>query len=94
VADNAEITGRVHLKEGSSIGKLKTDSNSIYIGKWDTVNYKPPTAFMSSGTLNHDYKIGGHEASNWVFGAGDKFGVTTDGALYATKGKIGGWQMV
>lgn len=94
VADNAEITGKVRLKNGSSIGELKTDSNSIYIGKWDITNRNPPTAFMSSGTLNREYKIGGHEASNWVFGAGDKFGVTTDGALYATKGKIGGWQMV
>lgn len=91
VAQKAEIFGKMELRTGSKIGTLKTDSNSIYIGEWNKNNAKAPDAFMSDGVLNNSYTIGGYSAQNWVFGAGDSFGVTKEGNLYATKGRIGGF---
>lgn len=82
----ATVSGKIHLKTGSSIGGWKTDVNSIYSGTWG----KNPTnlVFMctgSTGTVN----IAGRSES-WVFGAAPNFGVTKTGEMYCSAGKIGG----
>lgn len=90
---NADIEGKVALSTGSSIGSFKTDGNSIYNGKWDDSGGTPPNVFMCKGSSN-SYKIGGSEQiSGWAFGAGTSFGVTKDGELYASAGKIGSWSI-
>ena len=89
----AEIDGTVHLKNGSSIGAFSTDNNSIFSGSWGASGTTPPTVFMCSGSGN-SYSIGGSERiSGWAFGSGTTFGVTNDGAMYTSKGKIGGWDI-
>ncbi len=90
------------ITKGSTIAGWNIDNNSIYktpTGK----GYKDGT-FMSTGTGN-SYIIGGSGSiSGWVFGAGGKFGVTKDGAVYANdvhlqgeidaqSGTIGGWDI-
>lgn len=90
---SADIDGVVHLNNGSSIGVFKTDNNSIFSGTWGASGTTPPTVFMCTGSGNR-YSIGGSESiSGWAFGAGKTFGVTNDGALYASSGLIGGWKL-
>lgn len=89
----ADIDGKVHLNSGSSIGVFSTDNNSIFSGTWGTSGTTPPTVFMCTGSSN-SYSIGGSEQiSGWAFGAGKTFGVTNEGAIYATSGLIGGWTL-
>ena len=90
---NADIEGKVALSTGSSIGPFTTDGNSIYNGTWGASGGTPPNVFMCKGS-SRSYKIGGSDQiSGWAFGAGTSFGVTKDGALYASSGKIGGWSI-
>lgn len=102
-AKNVTISGVLTAGSGSSIGGLKTDSNSIYFGTWATPT--PPTVFMSTGSgYSNPYTICGRSGMDWCFGAGSSFGVTNAGALYgsdvhltgeitALSGKIGGWNV-
>lgn len=88
-AKNAEITGVLSAGVGSSLGGFKVDSNSLYNGSWGS---STPTVFMCTGSTG-SYTLGGRYGSGWAFGAGSNFGVTTSGALYASSGKIGGWNI-
>lgn len=84
-AENVDINGVVKLKDGSQIGNFKTDSNSIYTGEWITTTpTKAPDAFMSTGSLNSEYNIAGKSSNRWVFGAGNKFGVTKEGNVFTS----------
>lgn len=88
------------IAKGATIAGWNIDSNSIY--KHDGT-YGQGT-FMCTGTSN-SYSIGGSDSiSGWVFGAGGKFGVTKEGAVYAddvhltgkitaTSGSIGLWKV-
>lgn len=81
VAKKATIIGVLTCSEGSEVGGFKTDGNSIF--KTPAGSSYGKGTFMSTGTTNK-YKIGGSdEIPGWVFGAGGKFGVTKDGAVYA-----------
>jgi hypothetical protein len=93
----AEITSSGMLKcrkatigVGSSIGGFKTDSNSLFKGNWTST--KTPTVFMCTGSTGN-LTLAGRTGDGWCFGAGENFGVTIDGDLYAARGKIGGWNM-
>lgn len=87
--DGSKLT----IKEGSTIAGWDIDENSIYKG----TNFGTST-FMCTGSLGA-YSIGGSGSlSGWVFGAGGKFGVTKQGAvwcsdIHATGGVIGGWHI-
>lgn len=87
--DGSKLT----IKEGSTIAGWDIDENSIYKG----TNFGTST-FMCTGSLGA-YSIGGSGSlSGWVFGAGGKFGVTKQGAvwcsdIHATGGDVGGWQI-
>lgn len=102
-AKNATISGVLTAGSGSSIGGLKSDSNSIYFGAWSSPT--PPTVFMSTGSgYQNPYTICGRSGKDWCFGAGTKFGVTNAGVLYGTdvhlsgeinakSGKVGDWNV-
>jgi hypothetical protein len=70
------------------------DENSIYqnSGTWES------GTFMCTGSSGY-YTIGGSGyLNNWVFGAGQKFGVTKTGAvwcsdIHSTGGTVGGWHI-
>ena len=85
--DGSKLT----IKGGSTIAGWDIDENSIYKG----TNFGTST-FMCTGSLGA-YSIGGSGSiSGWVFGAGGKFGVTKQGAvwcsdIHATGGTVGGW---
>lgn len=83
------------ITEGASIAGWYVDNNSICKipsgGNWGA------GTFMCTGSL-YPYSIGGSgEINGWVFGAGGRFGVTSDGevycsALHATDGCVlGKW---
>ena len=90
------------ITKGSTIAGWNIDNYSIFKTP-DGKTYKDGT-FMHVGTATK-YSIGGSdEISGWVFGAGGKWGVTKEGAMYgedvhlqgditATGGNIGGWHI-
>ena len=90
------------ITKGSTIAGWNIDNRSIYKTP-DGKSYKDGT-FMHIGTETK-YNIGGSEKiPGWVFGAGGKWGVTKDGAMYgddvhltgevnASEGTIGDWHI-
>ena len=83
-----------------NIAGFNFDNNSISKGDWSPyirneqgVIIKgtgiPAKIFMSTGT-GGEYEICGHSTTGWVLGAGNKFGVTGDGTLYASGAVITG----
>ena len=91
------------VSQNGIIGGWTLDSDKLKSGTWGTSG----SVLMSSGytPTNADAKsIGGSpvEGNTWAFTAGDKFGVKTDGTLYASNGifsgtitalngQVGGW---
>ena len=86
---NASVTGILTASSGSSIGNFSTDNNSIFSGSWGA---STPKVFMCTGSTG-TYTLGGQKTSGWCFGAGSNFGVTTDGNVYCSGGKIGGFDI-
>lgn len=90
------------IKKGAVIAGWDVDGNSIF--KKPAGGTYGQGTFMSTGTDN-SYAIGGSDKiPGWVFGAGGKFGVTKDGAVYAndvhltgeinaSEGTIGDWHI-
>ena len=88
--DSDRINGKtLVIEDGATISTWKIDENSIY----ENEGYWPQGTFMCTGSKGA-YSIGGSpEIPNWVFGAGGKFGVTREGAvwlsdLHATNGEF------
>ena len=67
---------------GGSIANWTIGADALYTGNDDE-----PTLYL--GTTGKTATIGNTERSDLVFKAGSNFGVTSEGAIYATKGKIG-----
>lgn len=86
-AGNAYFSGTLVSSSGK-IGGFSLSENSIQngsLGKSDGV-------LICTGT-NSSASIGGSDSINgWCFTASNTFGVTKTGALYATSGKIGGFE--
>lgn len=77
------------------LGGFYVDENSIYKGTWGQAG----SVMFCTGTSTAK-SIGGSPAtvSGWTFTAGNSFGVTSAGAVYANNitiatGKIGGWNI-
>lgn len=87
-ATSANISGTIKATSGriGADGEGWTiDDNSLYYGD----DFASATAFLCTGS-NTSMTIGGHTGSGWVFKAGSKFGVTSDGALYCTSANLTG----
>lgn len=83
-ADNVYLNGTIVSKSGT-IGGFKIDNNSLTNGGWGIDN----SVMMCTGT-DDSKAIGGSDAINgWCFTAGSKFGVTKNGNMYSSSGKIG-----
>ena len=78
--------GAIYANSGK-IGGWTLDSNSLSNGTWGTAD----SVMLSTGTTTSKSIGGSSSISGWVITAGDKFGVTKAGAMYATSGKIAGW---
>ena len=88
-ANGANITGTIKADNGE-IGGFTINANSIVSGTWGSSG----SVMMCTGTGTQK-SIGGSASTvnGWCFTAGSKFGVTKDGALYSTSGKIGGFSI-
>lgn len=83
-ADNVYLNGTIMSNSGT-IGGFKIDNNSLTNGGWGIDN----SVMMCTGT-DDSKAIGGSDAINgWCFTAGSKFGVTKNGNMYSSSGKIG-----
>lgn len=76
--------------KSSKLGCVKVDENSLYIGSWGGSPRKTPDVFMCSGSSTYQSLGGSGSINGWCFGAGDNFGVTKEGKMYCSAGKIGG----
>ena len=85
-ATGANISGKIIADDGE-IGGFTIDSNSIHNGTFGNSG----SVMMCTGSSGSKNIGGSGSISGWCFTAGDKFGVTTSGALYSTSGKIGGF---
>ena len=87
-SDNAFLKGTIIATSGT-IGGFTLSTNSIQNGTFG----QDGSVMMSLGS-NNSASIGDSGNINgWTFTAGSKFGVTKNGAMYATSGKIGGFTL-
>lgn len=87
-SDNAFLKGTIIATSGT-IGGFTLSTNSIQNGTFG----QDGSVMMCLGS-NNSVSIGGSGNINgWTFTAGSKFGVTKNGAMYATSGKIGGFNI-
>lgn len=100
IGSNFGVTtdGAIYASKGKIGGwVLKADSLVKY-GKNDDGTDKTALnkelasdqAFIQPSGSQDPYKIAGQEQAGWALAIGSNFGVTTNGTLYATAGKIGG----
>lgn len=80
-ATGANISGKIIADDGE-IGGFTIDSNSIHNGTFGNSG----SVMMCTGSSGSKDIGGSGSISGWCFTAGDKFGVTTSGALYSTSG--------
>lgn len=84
-ADNVYLNGTI-ISNSGQLGGFKIGANNLSNGIWGT----DKSVLMSIGTTENK-AIGGSSAiSGWCFTAGSKFGVTTNGDLYASNANISG----
>lgn len=82
------VTNKGYLYcNGGTIAGWTLDSNSLSNGTWGTAD----SVMLCTGTKNAKIIGGSTSISGWVITAGNTFGVTKAGAVYATSGKIAGW---
>lgn len=84
-ADNVYLNGTIVSNSGT-IGGFKIGTNDLSNGTWGT----DKSVLMSTGTTENKAVGGSSAISGWCFTAGSKFGVTTNGDLYASKATITG----
>lgn len=84
--DNGYFSG-VIVSHSGKIGGFTIGSTDLYNGTLGAAN----SVWMSIGTSGSANIGGSGSIANWAFTAGNTYGVTKSGALYATSGKIGGW---
>lgn len=98
IVKTANITGSLHAGGNITLGDWKIDENSLYYGD----KFSTAQCFLCTGS-KAEFEIGNSGSiSGWSLKAGDNFGVTSDGKLYANNadiighvyadnGNIGGW---
>lgn len=94
----ANITGVLTVKDAAGAVLLSAGGNAVQIAGWKANNHSlysgdnfaTAACFLSTGS-SVAMSIGGSPSiSGWMIKAGSKFGVTTDGVLYASDGYFKG----
>ena len=90
-ANSANITGTITetyitANNGGEIAGFTIDNNSIRFGTLGQNN----SVLMCIGSDNYADIGGSGNINGWTFASGSKFGVKTDGTLYAANAKISG----
>ena len=83
---NATVRGTI-ISSNGNIGGFTIDENSIRLGTLG----QDGSVWMCSGSETYANIGGSGSVNGWTFASGSKFGVKTDGSLYATAGSIGGF---
>ena len=91
-ANSANITGTITAtyitaNNGGEIAGFEIDNNSIRHGTLGQNN----SVLMCIGSDNYADIGGSGNTNGWTFASGSKFGVKTDGTLYAANAKISGY---
>ena len=89
-AKGVDITGKITASSGSIAG-WRIESSYLASGS-ATAPAANVLLLSPSGTTN-SYTIAGQAKTGWMITAGTTFGVNKDGGIYATFGKIGGWDI-
>lgn len=84
-ADNVYLNGTI-ISNSGQLGGFKIGTNNLSNGTWGT----DKSVLMSTGTTENKTVGGSSAISGWCFTAGSKFGVTTNGDLYASNANISG----
>jgi hypothetical protein len=74
---------------GGKIGGWTIDNDSLTIGDIGTNN----SYHMYTNNYPYEKLFGNTDPKNWALLIGQHFGVASDGCVYATGGKIGGWKL-
>ena len=92
IVQNDKTIFRV-AKEEVNLAGWKADSNTLHQGSFGAVGgmYLSSTGYFP--LINASYFGNPDTNAKWLIGAGSNFGVTTDGELYATAGRIGSMEI-
>lgn len=95
---SATITGVIHAQAGGSIAGWTINNSSLgkgVIGDDNSLFLSPSGRGINwNGTSWGTVSIGGSsKKNNWAITAGSNFGVDVDGNMYASSGKIAGWNI-
>jgi hypothetical protein len=71
---------------GGTIAGWTMDENSLYYG----TSFTAASAFLCCTGSKSSLTIAGQTQTGWVFKAGSKFGVTSDGSLFCTNANLSG----
>ena len=96
--DDNNYTDNLRINSDGTLTANKLIATGGVVGGWEIIDNvlkngaigEDGSAFMSTGT-NDSLTLGGHIGTDWVFGAGNAFGVNASGKMYCTGGRIGGW---
>ena len=81
-------------KSQVTLAGWKADSYTLYQGSFGTDGGMYLSSTGYSPSINASYFGNPDTNAKWLIGAGSNFGVTTDGELYATAGRIGNMEIV
>lgn len=90
-ANSGYFTGTIHALAGGTIGGWTISANGLYTSNFG-VGSTNSVHIYSKGNLDTGVSIGSSSSkTDWRLIIGKNFGVDTNGAMYATKGKIANW---
>ena len=89
-ASSAEISGKITANSGSIAGWR---IESTYLASGTATAPAANVLLLSPAGTSSSHTVAGTAKSGWMITAGTTFGVNKDGGVYATSGKIGGWNI-
>ena len=92
-ASNVDINGQITAISGAIGGwQIGTDINKSLYYEYNIPGASQTNLVLSPKSAENAISIGGSETNlTWFISVGNIFGVTTEGKLYSTSGRIGGW---
>ena len=89
-AANAIITGKIFATSGTIAGWRIENS---YLASSNATAPGANVLLLSPSGTSSSYTVAEQAKTGWMITAGTTFGVNKDGGIYATYGKIGGWDI-
>ena len=89
-AQGADIAGKITASSGSIAGWR---IESTYLASGEATSPAANILLLSPSGTSSSYTVAGQAKTGWMITAGTTFGVNKDGGVYATSGKIGGFDI-